>query len=64
MPGTYKEKMDAAKKELAEKDAATKKEVQEMSPEEQRKALDEKKRAALKKKIKDESTSVQITTQG
>ena len=43
-------------KELAEKDAATKKKVREMSPEEQRKALDEK--------IKKDSTSVQITTQG
>ncbi len=56
MPGTYKEKLDAAKKEAKIADDDTKKKVQEMS--------DEEKRAALKKKIKDESTSVQITTQG
>lgn len=56
MPGTYKETLDAAKKDAKKVDADTKKKVEEMS--------DEEKREALKKKIKQDSTSVQITTQG
>ena len=56
MPGTYKEKLDAAKKEAKKADDDTKKEVQEMS--------DEEKRAALNKKIKDQSTSMKLVTKG
>ena len=56
MPGTYKETLDAAKKDAKKADDDTKKKVQEMS--------DEEKREALKKKIKDESTSVKLVTKG
>lgn len=59
----YEKKKAEMAKVAAEEAAANRKKIENMTDEQQRKALDEQQRKALNERIKQESTSTNLVTQ-